>query len=81
MIIDFTTIIGIIGAGLILTAFTLAQLKKWSDEWLRYDLVNLIGSGLLMWYGLMINGYPFVVLNGIWFLVSLRDVIIDLKKK
>ncbi len=81
MVFDFTTIIGIIGAAMILLAFILAQLKMWEDEWLRYDLVNLIGSAFLVWYGILIKGYPFVALNAIWFLVSLRDVFIDLKKK
>lgn len=80
MTFDFSTVIGILGASLILIAFILEQFKIWKNDWLRYDAVNLIGSILLVWYGLMINGYPFVVLNGIWALVSLRDVIIDLRK-
>ena len=73
--------IGILGAGLVLLAFILGQLHVWKDTSLIYDLVNFIGAVLLIVYGLMIEGYPFAVLNGVWALVSLRDVVIDIRKK
>jgi len=76
-----TTTIGIIGAGLVLSAFIMNQTKKWKNDSLVYDLVNFLGAGILIIYGLMIKGYPFVILNLVWALFSLRDVIIDLKKK
>ena len=75
------TFIGIIGAGLVLLAFIMNQTKKWKNDSLVYDLVNFLGAGILIIYGLMIKGYPFVILNLVWALFSLRDVIIDLKKK
>ena len=75
------TFIGIIGAGLVLLAFIMNQTKKWKNDSLVYDLVNFLGAGILIIYGLMIKGYPFVILNSVWALFSLRDVIIDLKKK
>jgi hypothetical protein len=80
MILDFTTILGIFGAFLILLAFILEQTKIWKSEMLRYDLVNLLGSVLLIYYGIIIKGYPFVVLNSVWALVSLHDVITDIFK-
>jgi hypothetical protein len=73
-------IIGIIGAGLVLLAFILEQLHVWKNDDLAYDIANLAGSALLIIYGVLIHGYPFVVLNGIWAIVSLRDVILDLTK-
>lgn len=73
--------IGILGAGLILLAFVLGQLHVWKDTSLIYDAVNFIGAVLLVIYGLMIEGYPFVALNGVWALVSLRDIIIDIKRR
>jgi len=76
-----TTIIGIIGAGLVLLAFIMNQTKKWKNDDLIYDVVNFLGAFVLIIYGLMIKGYPFVGLNTIWALVSLRDIFIDLKKK
>ncbi len=76
-----TTTIGIIGAGLVLLAFIMNQTKKWKNTDLIYDFVNFLGALILVIYGLMIKGYPFVVLNTIWALVSLKDIFIDLKKK
>jgi len=78
---DITLIVGILGMLCILTAFILGQLNIWKNDSLSYDLVNLIGSGLLVYYGLLIKGYPFVLLNAVWAIYSLRDVIVDLRKK
>jgi len=75
-----TTILGIVGAFLVLLAFVLEQFHVWKNEDLSYDFCNLIGSGLLVAYGLIIKGYPFVILNSVWALVSLRDVFKDLGK-
>lgn len=77
---DTPTIIGSIGAALILIGFTLNQLNKWKKTDLRYDVVNLIGGALLVVFSWMISAWPFLVLNAVWTLVSLRDVINDLKK-
>lgn len=73
--------IGFVGAFLILIAFILNQMKKWDDGDFKYDFVNCIGSLLLVIYGVLGKAWPFVLLNGVWFLVSLRDSIMDLKKR
>lgn len=78
MNLDFTTILGIVGAIFILVAFILEQKKIWNSEMLRYDLVNFIGSAVLIVYGILIKGYPFVVLNSVWALVSLLDMVTDI---
>ncbi len=80
MNLDFTTILGIIGAMFILVAFILEQKKIWNSAMLRYDLVNFIGSTILIVYGILIKGYPFVILNSVWALVSLHDVVSDIIK-
>jgi hypothetical protein len=77
---DTPTIIGSLGATLILIAFILNQLNKWKKTDLSYDLVNLLGSILLIVFSVMINAWPFIILNSVWAIVSLRDVIIDIKK-
>ena len=74
-----TLIIGFVGASLILVAFILNENKKWSDEDLKYDLANCIGSLFLVIYGVLSKTWPFVVLNVVWFLVSLRDVVRSVK--
>jgi hypothetical protein len=73
--------IGFIGAFLILIAFILNQMKKWDDGSFIYDFTNCIGSLLLVIYGALGKAWPFVVLNGVWFLVSLRDSIKDLNNR
>lgn len=75
------TILGIVGAGLVLLAFILEQYHVWKDDDLSYDFCNLAGASLLIVYGLIIKGYPFVILNSVWALVSLKDVVKDLSKK
>jgi len=74
-------IIGILGAFLILLAFILNQIHIWKDRDLIYDLTNFLGAVLLAIYGVIINGWPFVILNSVWAIVSLRDVVLDIKKK
>lgn len=78
---DKTTLIGVAGAALVLLAFVMNQLHKWKDDDLVYDLVNLIGGTLLVTYAYLLESYPFLALNGVWALVSLRDVIMGLKRK
>ncbi len=70
---DLTTLIGSAGAAIILIAFFLNQTHKLSQDSLKYDVANLIGSGLLVIYAVLLSSIPFAILNGVWFLVSLRD--------
>ncbi|HNW96593.1 MAG TPA: hypothetical protein PLQ44_00405 [Candidatus Paceibacterota bacterium] len=70
-----TLIIGFVGASLVLIAFIFNENKKWGDGDFKYDLANCIGGLFLVIYGVLSKTWPFVVLNTVWFLVSLRDVI------
>ncbi len=72
--------IGSLGAGLILFAFVFGQLHIWKDTYFIYDLLNLIGSILLIHYGWIGNSWPFVALNTVWAIISFKDVIIDLRR-
>lgn len=72
--------IGSLGAGLILFAFVFGQLHIWKDTYFIYDLLNLIGSVLLIIYGYIGYSWPFVVLNAVWAIVSLKDVVTDLRR-
>ena len=73
-------LVGFTGMGLILVAFILNQCHKWNSDSIAYDAVNAAGSGLLVAYALMLDSWPFLILNGIWMLVSIRDVFLDWKK-
>jgi hypothetical protein len=72
---ETSLVIGSIGAGLILVAFIALQLHYVSDEDVRYDAANALGSVFLVYYAYMGGVWPFVILNTVWGLVSLRDVI------
>ena len=77
---DTTTLIGTTGATLILIAFIMNQMHRWKDTDLIYDFTNFIGSALLVAYAVLLNSTPFLVLNSVWAAVSLKDVILYLKK-
>lgn len=70
----FTQFIGISGAFLLLAAFTLLQFKKVKQDSYTYQLMNFFGGSLLVVYGILIHGYPFVVLNGFWAIVALWEL-------
>lgn len=69
------TILGVAGATIILIAFSLNQTDKWSSTSKLYDWSNVLGSLILIIYAFLIESSPFIILNSVWFLVSLRDVI------
>jgi len=74
------TLIGIVGMVLILFAFFMNQTHRWKDDDLIYDITNLAGGLLLAVYAILLNSWPFLILNAVWSLVSARDVYLDLKK-
>ena len=72
--------IGFVGMALILFAFLMNQFHKWRDDSLAYDVVNAVGATVLIAYAFVIGSIPFLILNGIWALVSLRDVALDVER-
>lgn len=67
--------IGIIGMVFILTAFLLNQMNIWTKEMLIYDLCNFLGGLLLVIYAWDGRAWPFLILNVVWTLYSLKDVV------
>lgn len=68
---------GLSGMSLILLAFIMNQYHKWHDDDLIYDVVNALGSALLLIYAYLLHSMPFMMLNAVWFLVSFRDIFLD----
>ena len=63
-------IVGTIGVGLILLAYfcnTFGWIKGTSK---MFFLLNIIGAGIACYASWLINYWPFVILEGTWFLVS-----------
>lgn len=72
---NLETLIGTIGSILILIAFILNQVHKWKDTYKVYDFFNFLGSIFLLIYAISLESYPFIVINTLWAIVSLRDLI------
>ena len=58
--------VGMAGMLCILTAFVLDEFSKWNQETVQYNLLNILGGLLLVWYALTLNSWPFIILNGVW---------------
>ncbi len=67
--------IGAIGVTLLLLAYLLNVLKVITPDRISYSLLNIIGAGLACYSSWLISFYPFVVLEGVWALVSLIPLI------
>lgn len=77
---DIGLLIGAFGAFLILIAFVMGQLHRWNDTYFVYDFLNGFGSALLVYYAVLGNSWPFIILNTVWGIVSFRGCYIDLKR-
>ena len=80
---QFTTgeILGSAGVTLLLIAFLMNLLKHWKQESPSYILLNTFGAGLACASSIVIHFIPFIILEGIWTLVSLIALINYFKKK
>lgn len=64
-------IIGIGGMILILAAFIWDEfVPTFNQETWKYNLLNILGSGLLAYYAYTIQGWPFLVLNVVWMIAA-----------
>ena len=64
-------IFGSVCVALLLIAFLMNLLKKWSQDSIQYILLNTIGAGLACASSILIDFFPFIILEGTWMLVSL----------
>lgn len=75
--LDAYTIIGFIGALVLMVGFLLNQIGHWETSHFEYDFINLIGAAVLSVYSWQIGSYPFLILFLVWAGFSLKDVIGD----
>jgi len=69
-------IAGIIGVVCILVAFLLDEFyKKVNSETVPYNLLNILGSGSLMYYAYTLESWPFVALNGVWLIAAVVKLV------
>ena len=59
--------IGIAGMVFILAAFVLDEFsRKFTSESVVGNLLNILGSGLLVYYAFTLRSWPFLILNLVW---------------
>jgi len=68
-------LISLVGAALVLGAFVASQVGRLSTEGAAYRLMNLAGSLILTVVAVIGRVWGFVVLNGVWALVSVVGII------
>ena len=67
-------IIGSVGVTLILIAFLLNLVGRMAADSRVYLLLNLVGAGLTCLSSIMIEFWPFVVLEAVWALAALAGL-------
>ena len=65
----------LVGALLVLAGFTLAQLGRMDPQSIPYLVVNLVGSAILAALALHEEQWGFLLLEGVWALVSLGGLV------
>lgn len=76
---NYNDIIGTIGVSLILLAFMLNVFSVISSKSLLFLLLNLLGAGLACYASVLIRYTPFVILEGVWAVVSLVGLVKSVK--
>ncbi|MGV1048250.1 MAG: CBU_0592 family membrane protein [Solirubrobacterales bacterium] len=72
-------VIQVVGALLILTAFTAVQLERMRPDSRVYLFLNLVGSAILAVLALIGSQWGFVLLEGVWAVVSAWGLIVALR--
>jgi hypothetical protein len=72
---NFNDIIGTIGVGLILLAYFLNIFSLIPKEGKLFFAMNIIGATLACYASILINYVPFIILEGVWTLVSIAGLI------
>ena len=68
---SYENIIGVIGVGLILLAYFLHTAKFIENNGKLYYVMNIFGAAVACYASFLINYAPFVVLEGVWTIVSI----------
>lgn len=74
-------VLGVLGALAVLIPFLLAQVNKIDSNTFTFDFLNFLGSLMLFINALHNELWTFVVINFVWGVFSLKDVLIYLLKR
>ena len=75
----YEQILQLVGALLVLSGFTLAQLQRLDPQSLPYLIVNAVGAGILAVLALIEQQWGFFLLEGVWTLVSVAGLVSRLR--
>ncbi len=78
---NYNDIIGTVGVGLILLAYFLNTFSFITKEGKLFFVINIVGAGLACYASVLINYLPFIILEGVWTLVSVAGLINCVIKK
>ena len=78
---NFTDWLGFIGVALILLAYFLNVTNKVRNNSYTFILLNLVGASLACIASVLLNYLPFIILEGVWALISLISLVKVYKKK
>ena len=67
----YNDIIGTIGVGLILIAYFCNVFKFLPENGKLFFILNILGAGLACYASWLILFWPFVILEGVWCIVSI----------
>ena len=68
---NLNDLIGFSGVAILLLAFFLSMANRLSKDHIVYISMNLTGAGIACLASVLINYWPFIILEGAWALVSL----------
>lgn len=71
----YNDIIGTIGVGLILLAYLFNTFSFIPKDGKLFFTMNIIGAGLASYASVLINYLPFIILEGVWCVVSVAAFI------
>lgn len=71
----YNDIIGTIGVGLILLAYCCNTFSLIAKDGVLFFMMNIVGAGLACYASVLINYVPFVILEGVWCMVSIAGFI------
>jgi hypothetical protein len=72
---QYNDIIGSIGVGLILLAYFMNSFSLMPKDGLLFFIMNIVGAGLACYASALINYVPFIILEGVWCMVSVAGLI------
>ena len=78
---SFAEILGTIGVSLILVGFSLNLFGLMQRRSFKYILLNLVGGALACTASILIEFFPFVILEGTWTVVAVVGLVSLLRSR